>query len=42
MGGGEIKVPDNWLVSMEGISLFGAFVDETDQQPATVPGRRSG
>ena len=38
MGGGEIKVPEAWLVSMEGISLFGAFVDETDQQPATVPG----
>jgi Domain of unknown function (DUF5668)/Cell wall-active antibiotics response 4TMS YvqF len=38
MGGGEIKVPDDWLVSMEGISLFGAFVDETDQQPPTVPG----
>jgi hypothetical protein len=38
MGGGEIKVPDDWLVSMEGISLFGAFVDETDQQPPNVPG----
>jgi len=38
MGGGEIKVPDEWLVSMEGISLFGAFVDETDQQPPTVSG----
>ena len=38
MGGGEIKVPDEWLVSMEGISLFGAFVDETDQQPPTVTG----
>jgi len=38
MGGGEIKVPDEWLVSMEGISLFGAFVDETDQQPHTVTG----
>ena len=38
MGGGEIKVPDEWLVSMEGISLFGAFVDETDQQPPSVTG----
>jgi hypothetical protein len=38
MGGGEIKVPGEWLVSMEGISLFGAFVDETDQQPSAVPG----
>jgi hypothetical protein len=38
MGGGEIKVPDDWLVSMEGISLFGAFVDETDQQTPGVSG----
>lgn len=38
MGGGEIKVPETWLVSMEGISLFGAFVDETDQQPPAVAG----
>jgi hypothetical protein len=38
MGGGEIKVPDDWLVSMEGISLFGAFVDETDQQTPGVAG----
>lgn len=40
MGGGEIKVPGEWLVSMEGISLFGAFVDETDQQPPAVTGTR--
>jgi hypothetical protein len=38
MGGGEIKVPESWLVSMEGISLFGAFVDETDQQTPAVAG----
>jgi predicted membrane protein len=38
MGGGEIKVPETWLVSMEGISLFGAFVDETDQQAPAVAG----
>jgi hypothetical protein len=38
MGGGEIKVPDGWLVSMEGISLFGAFVDETEQQTPGVDG----
>ncbi len=38
MGGGEIKVPDDWLVSMEGISLFGAFVDETDQHTPGVAG----
>jgi len=38
MGGGEIKIPDDWQVSMEGISLFGAFVDETDQETPTVTG----
>jgi predicted membrane protein len=38
MGGGEIKVPEAWLVSMEGISLFGAFVDETDQQSPSASG----
>jgi predicted membrane protein len=35
MGGGEIKVPDNWRVSIDGIGLFGAYVDETHQLPAT-------
>jgi predicted membrane protein len=35
MGGGEIKVPDNWRISMDGIGLFGAYVDETHQLPAT-------
>jgi hypothetical protein len=38
MGGGEIKVPETWLVSMEGISLFGAFVDETDQHAPPIAG----
>lgn len=38
MGGGEIKVPESWLVSMEGISLFGAFVDETDQHTPPIAG----
>jgi predicted membrane protein len=38
MGGGEIKVPDDWQVSMEGMSLFGAFVDETDQQTPAASG----
>jgi predicted membrane protein len=35
MGGGEIKVPDNWRISIDGIGLFGAYVDETHQLPAT-------
>jgi Domain of unknown function (DUF5668)/Cell wall-active antibiotics response 4TMS YvqF len=38
MGGGEIKVPDAWAISMEGISLFGAFVDETDPQSPAIAG----
>jgi predicted membrane protein len=33
MGGGEIKVPDTWRISMDGIGLFGAYVDETHQIP---------
>lgn len=35
MGGGEIKVPENWRISMDGIGVFGAYVDETHQFPAT-------
>jgi predicted membrane protein len=35
MGGGEIKVPDNWRISIDGIGIFGAYVDETHQLPAT-------
>jgi predicted membrane protein len=34
MGGGEIKVPAAWRVSMEGIGLMGGYVDETDQAPS--------
>lgn len=35
MGGGEIKVPDTWLISLDGIGLLGAYVDETHQLPAS-------
>ena len=38
MGGGEIKVPESWLVSMDGVSLFGAFADETRQQSPEATG----
>jgi hypothetical protein len=35
MGGGEIKVPENWQVSMDGIGIFGGYSDESmQQQPA--------
>jgi hypothetical protein len=35
MGGGEIKVPPTWRVSVEGIGLFGGYADETDQTTAS-------
>lgn len=35
MGGGEIKVPATWLVSIEGMGIMGAYVDETNQIPPT-------
>jgi predicted membrane protein len=38
MGGGEIKVPYTWRVSVEGIGLFGGYADETDQTPPTGTG----
>jgi len=28
-GGGEIRVPENWLVSMQGVGIFGAYEDKT-------------
>jgi predicted membrane protein len=38
-GGGEIRVPESWRVSVRTASIFGAFVDETrppvDEGPAT-------
>lgn len=33
MGGGEIKVPEHWQVSMDGIGIFGGYSDESSQQP---------
>ena len=35
MGGGEIKVPTSWVVSIEGMGVMGAYVDETNQTPPT-------
>jgi hypothetical protein len=42
MGGGEIKVPETWQVSMDGIGIFGGYSDESAQQPpnAGVPQKR--
>jgi hypothetical protein len=39
MGGGEIKVPYSWDVTMEGVGFMGGYVDETDQTqpPAGTP-----
>lgn len=34
MGGGEIRVPYNWVVEIRGIALLGAYTDETHQEVA--------
>lgn len=36
MGGGEIKVPPSWIVSIEGMGIMGAYVDETNQIPPRI------
>ena len=36
LGGGEIRVPQSWTVSMQGLAFMGAYVDETMQ--VQVPG----
>ena len=28
-GGGEIRVPENWLVAVQGVGVFGAYEDKT-------------
>jgi len=33
-GGGEIRVPNNWIVDLRGQGFFGAFQDESRQTPA--------
>jgi hypothetical protein len=40
MGGGEIRVPTSWIVDMQGLPLFGGFVDETHQIEETDPAKR--
>jgi len=37
-GGVEIKVPLNWIVVLEGSSLFGGFSDKSAQPAADTPG----
>jgi len=42
MGGGQIRVPDTWLVDMRGTAILGGYSDETAQQappPGTVQKR---
>ena len=36
-GGGEIRVPDTWRITIEATAIAGAFVDETYPQPSGVP-----
>jgi predicted membrane protein len=37
-GGVEIKVPENWIVVLQGTSIFGGFSDETAHPPLDMPG----
>jgi hypothetical protein len=37
MGGGEIRVPDTWMIDIQGMPLFGGFVDETHQMQEADP-----
>jgi len=37
LGGGEIRVPDTWKVTIEAGAVAGAFVDETYPRPADAP-----
>lgn len=36
-GGGEVRVPDGWIIDIQGQSLFGAYTDET-RQSVPAPG----
>lgn len=31
MGGGEIRVPDTWIIEIRGVALLGGYTDETHQ-----------
>jgi hypothetical protein len=37
LGGGEIRVPETWLIDVQGIALLGGYVDETHQIPPADP-----
>ena len=37
MGGGQIRVPDTWLIDMRGTAILGGYTDETAQE-APPPG----
>jgi hypothetical protein len=39
MGGGEIRVPETWVVDIQGVPILGGFVDETHQIPPTDPAK---
>jgi cell wall-active antibiotic response 4TMS protein YvqF len=42
LGGGEIRVPENWSVSIQGMAILGAYSDETrhsSPDPTMVPKR---
>jgi hypothetical protein len=37
MGGGEIRVPDNWIVDIKAVAFMGGFVDETRREKEPDP-----
>ncbi len=40
MGGGEIRVPDAWIVDIQGVPLLGGYVDETHPVPPADPSKQ--
>lgn len=39
-GGGEVRVPDTWIIDLQGHALLGAYSDETHQNPPASGAKR--
>ncbi len=39
-GGGEVRVPENWVIDLQGHALLGGFSDETHQHPPATGAQR--
>lgn len=39
MGGGEIRIPEEWVIDIQGIALLGGYVDETHQIAPSDPSK---